>query len=77
MTKLKATMVSCGAASLRAFHESAVLVTVSPQSYLQNTAEIQVERPPLRARAMTIPGQPGRGTADAPVTLSVRECPQP
>jgi IMP dehydrogenase len=46
MTKLKATMVSCGAASLRAFHESAVLVTVSPQSYLQNTAEIQVSDRP-------------------------------
>lgn len=40
--KLRATMVSCGATTLRAFHESAVLTVVSPASYAQNTAEVLV-----------------------------------
>ncbi|GAA5190075.1 IMP dehydrogenase [Rugosimonospora acidiphila] len=42
IAKLKATMISCGSTDLRAFHENAVLVPVSQQSYLQNTAEIQL-----------------------------------
>lgn len=45
--KLKATMVSCGSTSLRAFHESAVLVTVSPASYAQNTAEVLLRDRPV------------------------------
>ena len=39
-SKLKSTMISCGATTLRDFHRDAVLAPVSHQSYLQNTAEI-------------------------------------
>ena len=46
MTKLKATMVSCGSVTLRDFHDSAVLVTVSASSYAQNSAEVQVRDRP-------------------------------
>jgi IMP dehydrogenase len=46
MAKLKATLVSCGSTTLRSFHENAVLVEVSHQSYLQNSHEVQLrERP--------------------------------
>lgn len=46
MAKLKATLVSCGSTNLRAFHDDAVLVELSQQSYLQNTHEVQLrERP--------------------------------
>ena len=31
--ELKATLVSCGATTLRGFHESAVLTVISPASY--------------------------------------------
>ncbi|MEV0396332.1 IMP dehydrogenase [Polymorphospora rubra] len=43
-TKLKATMVSCGATTLRDFHENAVLVQVSERSYEQNTAEVRLRK---------------------------------
>jgi IMP dehydrogenase len=45
--KLKATMVSCGAVTLREFHESAVLTVISPASYAQNTAEVQLRDRPV------------------------------
>lgn len=45
--KLKATMVSCGAVTLREFHENAVLTVVSPASYAQNTAEVQLRDRPV------------------------------
>lgn len=41
-TKLTATLISCGATTLRGFHENAVLVQVSERSYAQNTAEVQL-----------------------------------
>jgi IMP dehydrogenase len=45
--KLKATMVSCGAVTLREFHQNAVLTVVSPASYAQNTAEVQLRDRPV------------------------------
>lgn len=42
IAKLKSTLASCGSRTLREFHEKAVLVQVSSQSYLQNTHEIEV-----------------------------------
>jgi IMP dehydrogenase len=42
IAKLKSTLISCGAITLADFHENAVLVPVSSQSFLQNTAEIQL-----------------------------------
>jgi IMP dehydrogenase len=46
IAKLRATMISCGSTTLRSFHESAVLVPVSHQTYLQNTHEVRLrERP--------------------------------
>jgi IMP dehydrogenase len=42
IAKLKATMISCGATSLPDFHARAVLVPVSQQSFLQNSAEIRL-----------------------------------
>jgi IMP dehydrogenase len=42
IAKIKATMVSCGSTSLREFHENAVLVPVSHQSYLQNKSEVRL-----------------------------------
>lgn len=49
IAKLKATMASCGSRTLREFHEKAVLVQVSSQSYLQNTHEIEVRDLPSAA----------------------------
>lgn len=46
LTKLKATLASCGSTTLRQFHESAVLVQVSHQSYLQNVHEIELQNIP-------------------------------
>jgi IMP dehydrogenase len=40
--KLRATMVSCGATTLPAFHRDAVMVQVSQQSYQQNGAEVRL-----------------------------------
>lgn len=42
LAKLKATLASCGSTTLRQFHEGAVLVQVSQQSYLQNVHEVQL-----------------------------------
>jgi IMP dehydrogenase len=50
VTKLKATMVSCGATTLRELHESAVLTVISSASAVQNTAEVLV---PERAAGIT------------------------
>jgi hypothetical protein len=47
VAKLKATMVSCGATTLRGFHEAAVLTVVSPASYAQNTAEVLMRDRPV------------------------------
>ncbi|MGW5679850.1 IMP dehydrogenase [Streptomyces sp. NPDC003860] len=44
-TKLGATMVSCGATDLSAFHEGARLVLVSERSYEQNSAEVRLRTP--------------------------------
>lgn len=49
IAKLKATMISCGAVDLPGFHRDAVLVPVSPQSFLQNSAEIQLRDRPSDA----------------------------
>ncbi|MFK3983032.1 IMP dehydrogenase [Micromonospora sp. NPDC050397] len=49
IAKLKATMISCGSTTLSSFHENAVLVPVSHQSYLQNTSEIQLRDRPSDA----------------------------
>jgi IMP dehydrogenase len=46
IAKLKATMISCGSTTLPQFHADAVLVPVSQQSFLQNTAEIQLRDRP-------------------------------
>jgi IMP dehydrogenase len=46
IAKLKATMISCGSTTLPRFHADAVLVPVSEQSFLQNTAEIQLRDRP-------------------------------
>ncbi|GAA2517737.1 inosine 5-monophosphate dehydrogenase [Winogradskya humida] len=42
IVKLKSTLISCGATTIADFHRDAVLVPVSQQSFLQNTAEIQL-----------------------------------
>ncbi|MCJ1676389.1 IMP dehydrogenase [Streptomyces sp. APSN-46.1] len=41
-SKLTATMISCGATTLKQFHEEAVMVQVSERSYEQNTAEVRL-----------------------------------
>ncbi|MFF2926466.1 IMP dehydrogenase [Streptomyces celluloflavus] len=41
-SKLTATMISCGATTLKRFHEEAVMVQVSERSYEQNTAEVRL-----------------------------------
>lgn len=46
LAKLKATLASCGSTNLRQFHENAVLVQVSQQSYLQNVHEVTLRVPP-------------------------------
>jgi IMP dehydrogenase len=46
LAKLRSTMVSCGSTTLRKFHEDALLVPVSGQSFMQNSYEVQLlERP--------------------------------
>lgn len=40
IAKIKATMVSCGATSLREFHRDATAVEISEQSIVQNSAEV-------------------------------------
>jgi IMP dehydrogenase len=46
IAKLTATMISCGSTTLRSFHTDAVLVPVSQQSFLQNSAEVQLRDRP-------------------------------
>jgi IMP dehydrogenase len=46
IAKIKATLISCGATTLPDFHDRAVLVPVSEQSFVQNAAEIQVRDRP-------------------------------
>ncbi|MFJ4689633.1 IMP dehydrogenase [Streptomyces sp. NPDC088789] len=43
--KLTSTMISCGARTLRGFHEDAKLVLVSERSYEQNSAEVRLRVP--------------------------------
>ncbi|GAA0464119.1 inosine 5-monophosphate dehydrogenase [Actinoplanes capillaceus] len=46
LAKLRSTMISCGAISLRQFHDTARLVQVSQQTFVQNSEEVQRnERP--------------------------------
>lgn len=46
LAKLRATMSSCGATTLREFHDKAVLAPVSQRTSMQNTHEIQLfDRP--------------------------------
>jgi IMP dehydrogenase len=40
--KITATMISCGATTLRRFHREAIAVQVSERSYEQNTADVVV-----------------------------------
>lgn len=47
--KLTATMISCGSTTLPDFHRDAVLVAVSPESFKQTGAEIEVRRPAIDA----------------------------
>ncbi|MEV6851493.1 IMP dehydrogenase [Actinoplanes sp. NPDC051411] len=46
IAKIKATLISCGATTLPDFHDRAVLVPVSEQSFVQNTAEVQLRDRP-------------------------------
>ncbi len=50
LAKIKATMISCGSTSLRQFHETARLVEVSHQSWLQNTEEVSLRSTPSSGR---------------------------
>jgi IMP dehydrogenase len=47
VAKLTATMISCGATTLRGFHEDAVLTVVSSASAVQGTAEVQLRDRPV------------------------------
>jgi IMP dehydrogenase len=46
LAKLRSTLSSCGSNTLRSFHQEAVLVPVSHQSYLQNSHEIALREIP-------------------------------
>ncbi len=46
LAKITSTMVSCGSTTLRQFHDSATLVEVSHQSYLQNTEDVRLRDRP-------------------------------
>ena len=46
LTKITSTMISCGSTTLRQFHETATLVEVSHQSYLQNSEDIRLRDRP-------------------------------
>lgn len=46
LAKLRATMSSCGSATLRELYENAILVPVSEQSFLQNTHEVLLREKP-------------------------------
>jgi IMP dehydrogenase len=46
LAKIRSTMVSCGSTTLRQFHESATLVQVSQQTFVQNSEDVdRNERP--------------------------------
>jgi IMP dehydrogenase len=46
LAKLRSTMISCGSTTLRRFHDSATLVQVSQQTFVQNSEDVQrAERP--------------------------------
>ncbi|GAA4977622.1 IMP dehydrogenase [Actinoplanes utahensis] len=46
LAKLRSTMISCGSTSLRRFHDTATLVQVSQQTFVQNSEDVQRnERP--------------------------------
>ena len=47
VAKVKATMVSCGATTLRGFNEGAVLTVVSSASAVQGTAKVQLRGRPV------------------------------
>ncbi|KUL29454.1 IMP dehydrogenase [Actinoplanes awajinensis] len=40
LAKIRSTMISCGSVSLRQFHESATLIQVSQQTFVQNSEEV-------------------------------------
>jgi IMP dehydrogenase len=46
LAKLTSTMISCGSTTLRQFHDTASLVEVSHQSYLQNTEDVRLRDRP-------------------------------
>ena len=46
LAKITSTMVSCGSTTLRQFHDSATLVEVSHQSYLQNVEDVRLRDRP-------------------------------
>jgi IMP dehydrogenase len=46
LAKITSTMVSCGSTTLHQFHDTATLVEVSHQSYLQNTEDIRLRDRP-------------------------------
>ncbi|BCY10058.1 IMP dehydrogenase [Actinoplanes sp. L3-i22] len=41
LAKVRSTMISCGSTSLRQFHDSATLVQVSQQTFVQNSEEVE------------------------------------
>lgn len=46
LAKIRSTMISCGSTSLRQFHETATLVQVSQQTFVQNSEDVaRNERP--------------------------------
>ncbi|GAA2706091.1 IMP dehydrogenase [Actinoplanes palleronii] len=40
LAKIRSTMISCGSVNLRQFHESATLIQVSQQTFVQNSEEV-------------------------------------
>lgn len=46
LAKIKATLISCGSTTLRQFHDTATLVEVSHQSWLQNSEDVQLRTHP-------------------------------
>jgi IMP dehydrogenase len=41
LAKIRSTMISCGSTSLRQFHDTATLVQVSQQTFVQNSEEVE------------------------------------
>ncbi|MET7951054.1 IMP dehydrogenase [Micromonospora sp. NPDC005324] len=46
LAKITSTMISCGSTTLRRFHDTATLVEVSHQSYLQNSEDVRLRDRP-------------------------------